>query len=334
MNSLLEKIAFTVPRMGRLVPEYYRPVLKGCLTYIPGLYNLSKVVCPSPDSARYYYSIWLRHLVMTAKNGLDTAPAAVAELGPGGFLGVGLAALMSGADRYYALDAVPYIQQNRNLEVFHELVTLFNKREHIPNQEEFPEAKPTLDSYDFPDQILTEQRLEKAMDPARLRSIEECLSHSELLDGPNTPIVYIAPWNDAGAVGENSIDMIISQAVLEHVANPSQVYGACYSWLKKGGLMSHQIDYKSHGITRSWNGHWTYSNFLWRLIKGRRPYLLNREPHSVHLDLIRRWGFKVIYNLPIKGHSDISRGELAGTYKTMSDDDMVTTGAFVQAVKV
>lgn len=271
---------------------------------------------------------------MTAKNGLDTAPAAVAELGPGGFLGVGLAALMSGADRYYALDAVPYIQQNRNLEVFHELVTLFNKREHIPNQEEFPEAKPTLDSYDFPDQILTEQRLEKAMDPARLRSIEECLSHSELLDGPNTPIVYIAPWNDAGAVGENSIDMIISQAVLEHVANPSQVYGACYSWLKKGGLMSHQIDYKSHGITRSWNGHWTYSNFLWRLIKGRRPYLLNREPHSVHLDLIRRWGFKVIYNLPIKGHSDISRGELAGTYKTMSDDDMVTTGAFVQAVKV
>ena len=64
-------------------------------------------------------------------------PNSVAELGPGDSLGIGLAALLCGANNYYGLDAVPYCNDERNLKVFEELVGLFTQREHIPISRNF-----------------------------------------------------------------------------------------------------------------------------------------------------------------------------------------------------
>ena len=56
----------------------------------------------------------------------------------------------------------------------------------------------------------------------------------------------------------------------------------CYAvWMRHlcpGGLMSHQIDFTSHETARVWNGHWTFSDREWRLIRGRRSWFLNRQP--------------------------------------------------------
>ena len=41
------------------------------------------------QSARYCYSVWLRHLIHAWKNGLPFRPNRVAELGPGFSIGVG-----------------------------------------------------------------------------------------------------------------------------------------------------------------------------------------------------------------------------------------------------
>lgn len=43
---------------------------------------------------------------MAYKNGLPVHPDTVAGLGPGDSLGFGLAALISGADKYFAFDVV------------------------------------------------------------------------------------------------------------------------------------------------------------------------------------------------------------------------------------
>ena len=48
-------------------------------------------------------------------------------------------------------------------------------------------------------------------------------------------------------VKSGSVDMILSQAVMEHVEHLEQTYEAMRHWLKPGGLASHAIDFKSHG---------------------------------------------------------------------------------------
>ncbi len=310
-----------------------KPVLKGIATYIPGLCSLTSRGTGGTISSRYCYSVWLRHIVMAHKNGLSTELDAVAELGPGDSLGIGLAALISGANKYYALDVVKHANNKRNLEVFDELVDLFKKRESIPGEFEFPKVKPYLESYEFPNDILTDERLNKTLKQDRIESIRNALLNLGGGVRDNVQISYFVPWHDSKVIEEEAIDMIYSQAVLEHVDDLAHTYEVLYRWLKPGGFMSHQIGFVSHGITKKWNGYWAYPDFIWRLIKGKRPYLLNREPISTHINFLQKFGFEVVCKIKIKDTSGIQREQLATRFKNISDDDLTTIAAFIQAVK-
>jgi hypothetical protein len=85
-----------------------RSLVIGAATYVPGLRRLTGRTTGGTVSARYCYSVWLRHLCMLHRHGLPTQFETVVELGPGDSLGVGLAALLTGAERYIALDALRY----------------------------------------------------------------------------------------------------------------------------------------------------------------------------------------------------------------------------------
>src|SRR4030095_12333669 len=100
-----------------------KPILKGLLTYIPGLHGtFKKGTTGGTDSARYCYGVWLKHLTLLWANGLQEMPATIVELGPGDSLGTGLAALLTGVKRYYALDVVRFANPERNMMIFEELV--------------------------------------------------------------------------------------------------------------------------------------------------------------------------------------------------------------------
>ena len=129
------------------------------------------------------------------------------------------------------------------------------------------------------------------------------------------------------------MDMIYSQAVLEHVDDLTGAYRAMRRWLKPAGYMSHQIDFKSHGTADEWNGHWAYSDLMWAVIRGRRPYLLNREPHSSHIAILEREGFTIRCDKTVKTCSNLARDALAQRFRSISDDDLTTSGAFIQAVR-
>ena len=311
-----------------------KPLLRGIATYIPGLYKLASRGTGGTISARYCYSVWLRHLTMAYKNGLSTQPDAIAELGPGDSLGIGLAALISGANNYYAFDIVEYASNKRNIEIFDELVNLFKKREKIPDETEFPRVKPYLESYEFPNHILTDERLNEALKQDRIESIRNALLNLGSGNRNNIQISYFVPWYDSKVIKEESIDMIYSQAVMEHVDDLAYTYEILYRWLKPGGFMSLVIDFKSHGTAKEWNGHWAYSDFVWRLIKGKRHYLLNRQPLSAHISLLQKFGFEVVCDMKTKDTSGIERKRLASRFKNMSDDDLITSTAFIQAVKM
>lgn len=305
----------------------YRQLVKGLLTWLPGLSRLSMYGTGGSTSARYCYSVWLRHLVKAGEKGLTTIPGVVAELGPGDSLGLGLAALLSGADTYHAFDVVAYAQSARNRQILMELSALFKARAAIPDEGEFPEVKPRLDSYEFPSHILTEAVLERALSPGRLEALQGALARLGAYRG--IQISYSAPWYDPDIMETRALDLVFSQAVLEHIDDLELTYGALHRWLKPGGLMSHQIDFRCHGTAGAWNGHWTYTDTFWRLLRGKRPYLLNRAPYSVHLALMESQGFEVLDELLVKKPNDLARRQLAPPYRQLSEEDLTTSGAFM-----
>lgn len=306
-----------------------KQLIKGMTTFIPGAYDvLSRKWTGGTESARYCYSVWLRHLVMAENNGLSTNPKIIAELGPGDSIGIGLAALISGAEKYFAFDVVDYVTVQKNIEIFDELVSLFANKEDIPGEDEFPRVKPYLNSYTFPDHILTDDRLNAALDDRRLKMIRQSVADINI---SGSMIKYKAPWYDSEIVEKSSIDMIFSQAVLEHIDDLELTYDRMYSWLRPNGFTSHQIDFKSHGSANEWNGHWAYSDFVWKLIKGKRPFLINRLPHSQHIKLMNEAGFKVVCDVTIQSPSRIDIHDLAPRFRNMRQDDLITSSAFIQS---
>lgn len=74
----------------------------------------------------------------------------MAELGPGSSQGVGLAALIAGAERYFALDLIDFSDVEQNLRVFDELVEMFRQRAAIPSAGVHSLRYPDLEDYSFP----------------------------------------------------------------------------------------------------------------------------------------------------------------------------------------
>jgi hypothetical protein len=126
--------------------------------------------------------------------------------------------------------------------------------------------------------------------------------------------------------------MVFSQAVMEHVQDIAGTYAALNRWLRPGGFMSHTIDFRCHGTTERWNGHWTVSDFVWKFVQGGRPYLLNRRPYSSHLTELTKAGFQIAGTRLTHG-VPLSRQNLAPNFRYLSDADLSVSGAFVQAIK-
>ena len=152
-------------------------ILRGMLSYVPIVDLVLTKLRGGGGTASpsYCYSVWLRHLVMAQKSGLSTLPRTVAELGPGESVGVGLAALLTGSERYWALDVVSYRNPNLNLQILEGLVYLLRNRAPIPDGGEVAELQPDLDSYDFPATILSDHRLEAALSPDRLDRLRNAI---------------------------------------------------------------------------------------------------------------------------------------------------------------
>ncbi|MGX9728170.1 MAG: methyltransferase domain-containing protein [Candidatus Electronema sp. VV] len=278
-------------------------------------------------SAVYCYSVWLRHAVTAWQAGLRTVPQTVAELGPGDSLGIGLTALIFGAEQYFAFDVVQFADIKNNLSVFDELISFAQARRNIPGPEVFAELKPYLDDYQFPHNMFSEEHLHRCLAPERIERIRKSVERPEKKE---SLIRYAVPWSSHSVVQEKSVDLIFSQAVLEHVDDLPGTYAVMRRWLKDDGWISHQIDFKCHGTAKDWNGHWLYPDFFWKMIRGRRPYLLNREPYSVHKKLLEQSGFTLLGEKTIKTASVLRPEQLTGRYQA---EDVTVSGAHILAVK-
>ncbi|WP_309630378.1 methyltransferase domain-containing protein [Brevundimonas sp.] len=232
-----------------------RSFATGAMSYIPGLFEWWDDRRPMGNTADPAYC---RNIWRFHRdNALQASPnrlARVGEIGPGATLGVCIAALLDGVDQAVAIDAGHYAKIEANVGMLRSL------------------TEGDGASFD---------RLRDAVAAARDA-------------GPAAPLKYVAPWSDRTICALDSLDLIFSHSVLEHVSDPAATYAACFSWLKAGGIMSHKIDHSSHALTRSWNGHYEIPDVLWTLIYGRRPYLLNRWRPARHLSAFRAAGFEIL----------------------------------------
>lgn len=241
------------------------PIIVGNIKRSKFLRRLLPLSTGGTDNARYCYSVWMRHLSYYALYSDNTLPRVVAELGPGDTLGIGLTALLSGVETYFALDVLKFWDNEKNIKVFDEILSLLMDKVAIPGDIEFPNVAPRLHDYTFPKYLLSDDHLKKSLHEDRVAKIRKELMEP---DNPcNTIINFQIPWYDAKVIQKGTVDLVFSQAVLEHVDDLKNAYKAMALWLAEKGKMSHTIDFKSHGMTKSWNGHWCLSDFEWKIIR-------------------------------------------------------------------
>jgi SAM-dependent methyltransferase len=299
-------------------------LVKGALTYVPTVnrWRARRGATGGSDSARYCYAVWLRHLVTVSRYGFRVEGATICELGPGDSIGTGLAALLAGARRYIALDAVPYSAKADLPQMVAELARMYDAQEPIPTHEEFPAVRPRLSVYEFPARFISTDSLRERIDAVTAATASGLATASDL-------IVYHAPWRSVHELPAGSLDLVFSQAALQYVDALEDAYQSMFTWLKPGGYGSHATGLGANDLSPFWNGHWAYSDREWQVVRGRREYLLNREPLSTHLRLAAAVGFDILHVEPQYDYGGLPQGELAEPFRHFDSTDLAVRGAMM-----
>ena len=313
-----------------------RLMLGGLKSLIPALHRGYKGAVGETTGA-YCYSVWMRHLAVIDGVVPGFRPGTVVELGPGDSLGLGCAALLSGAERYVALDVVGHADSEHDVKVLDELVPLFEGRAPIPDDAAFPLLLPRLDSYAFPQALFGGSRAGGIrVDRERVESIRAALRNRGGGGDASSPIRYVAPWTGR-SVSPSSADLVITQAVLQDVAHGdrestlAETFATMARWLRAGGVMSHQINFAFPG-GEQWNHHWRYSDAAWRVVRGKRPFYENRAPLSTYLQLCAQNGFEVM-SVKRERKAGLPRERVAPRFRDLPEDDFTTASAHIVAVK-
>lgn len=273
------------------------------------------------SDGRYSYSVFCRHKVKLHEQlGLSHFPT-VCEFGPGDAITIGLLHLSTGSNRLLAFDGQRYLDRKKTATAYREAIQLLRSRAEIPHHD-LPSVFPKLDDYRFPEYI------DGVTTPAEL-DVEAMLDEADR-SAPDSRVQYAAPYDMHHSEHFDTVDLITSQAVLEHVKDMAGHYKFQHGLLKSGGVALHQIDFKAHGTSLLWNGHWGYSPSEYeRVMKAYTFRWINRLPLGRHLALAEEAGFAVVDVERNIRRDGISRGEVSAEFADITDADLVTSSALV-----
>jgi hypothetical protein len=302
----------------------YKSIVKGAASHLVESLRKSGTGTDGAFSAEGSYAIFMRYLIALGQIGVSFENKVILEFGPGSSYGIGIAALLCGAKRYYAFDLIGHTTDTRNLAIFDELSEMFKKRSGIPVDGWCARIFPFNDEPAFPNNLLPDSLLERTLSSERLKAIRHDLETRREF--------FLRPRSSKSlgdAVMDEPADIIVSESVLEHVDDLKSTYEAFGRWLAADGAMVHLIDYSSHNLSRDWNGQWQCSPFLWSLVRGKRHYLINRMPHQVHLDLLRANGLGVVQSQLLRRVDGLTRDQFSPEFREMSPRDATTALASI-----
>ena len=161
----------------------------------------------------------------------------------------------------------------RDLEgMLSDLIRLFSAREPIGPR------------YVFPDQAIDWTAFHDKANKLR----------SDIRAGVNSThtLRYQAPWTSPRIIPESSLDLVFSEGVLQCIDDLEGAYRAMFGWLKPGGFSSHAVGLSGAYLSPYWNGHWAYSDWQWRLVRGGRPFLSEPRTAQCTSSLCRTGGLR------------------------------------------
>jgi SAM-dependent methyltransferase len=286
----------------------------------------------SANPPHYYYGLWTKHITQYLDAAGGTMPQTVVEIGPGASLGAGLSALLTGARRYFAFDLIKHTNIAENQQVLDVLSESLRAGTGVRNAKGFPNYSHLLNEDQFAERFFTPDLLQHSLAPDSVDSISRAL-HGERSDHTLT---YVAPWEDANVYRRlcGEIDFVFSHSVMEHVDDIDRAYRIMGELCRPGGGISHQIDFRSHGLIKPWDAYRTVEDSAWSEICEGNPYTINREPLSRHLAQIEKNGFRIIRLVPRGTARCLPREKLLPKFRDLSDTDRVCDGVMVQAVRM
>lgn len=302
----------------------YKSLAKGVASNFFKRYRESPTGIMGTFSADGAYAIFMRYLIALGQVGKSFDDSVVVEFGPGSSFGMGICALLCGATRYYAYDLIDHTEDDRNLIIFDELHDYLKRQAPIPLNGWCARIFPLIDTPEFPHHLLPPALLQRSLDPARVKALRDDLA--------SKGGVFFRPRSSsklAGAELDEPADIIVSESVLEHVDDLSSTYDAFKRWIAPDGVMVHLIDYGSHKLSPEWNGHWQCSPAMWKLVRGKRYYLINRASHQTHLDMLRANGFDVVQSQLFRRIDGVLREDFSPELRGMNPRDATTALAAV-----
>lgn len=298
---------------------------KGMATFVLPAKAYAQRATGGTNDPVYCYSVFMRHMAKLHRAGMAKVPNTVLEIGPGDSLGCGLAALISGSERYYGVDLLPYANPERDVAIFDALVEMFRERAPIPVGGAYNDVRPPVDCLDFPGNVFADERLDKALRPARLQAIRD-----DVGGRAGRHVSYIAPWAGAGDLPRGAVDWSFSQATLMYI-DPDALagmYRTIADWGAPGSFTSHQVSFSALQLSKHWNGHWVYSPALWKVVRGRWTWVPNRSTLSDHIESMTAAGFAIALAETLTRGDGLHKEKLAAAFKDRPEEDLVTWSLF------
>lgn len=228
--------------------------------------------------------------------------AVVAEVGPGDHIPTALLCLGAGVNKYICCDRFAGdIAGTGAKKLYGYLFESLKDR--------------NVNAYD----LLRQQNIEGGTFPESAGDKVEC---------------YRDPIEELSNKLSNSIDLIYSYNVVEHLYDVKQFANNTFKMLANGGVAIHRVDYGPHDawLSRDNQLEWlTVSDSLWQLM-GTNRGIPNRLRHNEVVQLLTDAGFVIeskIINLFLEKDLKQSRAELASRFYEMSDEDLLIRTAFL-----
>ena len=137
---------------------------------------------------------------------------------------------------------------------------------------------------------------------------------------------------------ENQADLVMSNAVLEHVRDPTSFLSYCWKWLKPGGMTQHLIDLRDHNLSFQYPFEMlTFSNQAWaRWLDLRGGFHLNRWRAPDYLQAMHDAGFvNVSYEVFMQDKEQLRAifSRLDHRFRMVKEDMLAILGMYVYGEK-
>lgn len=276
---------------------------KGAITFIPGSnYFLAKKKKKSRHSgsdALFSYSLWLSNMVYLSEHRIKPDYTRLVEIGNGGALGIAFCAILTGTSKYFSFEHNQNINYKEQIELLESISLLFDKSEPIHHYER---VNIRISDHSYPENKVLPKTQRKRLVKQLKQDLHNKLIGSDL-------IFLVQNWEIQNPL---NITFAFSRAVMEHVNDPNYIYHKVFSHLLAGAFMLHDIEFHSHGITTKINDHFKIQLPIWKIIRGKRAFYLNRFKPVDHINSMTNCGFKNLKSDIVYENSKPNEKEIYG----------------------